>query len=405
MKSIKKILDSIFARITVTHKWQQDFLVEMFELIFSIQGRINFENLARYSCLNECTFRRNFSKFFEWLDFNLQLMHLGGLRFSNPIIAAIDCSFISKAGKATFGLDKFWSGVANRNKKGLEISLLALIDVISATAWSLDVTQTPADLSSKEGQREEYTRIDFYLEQIMDLLPKLKQVQYFVADGYYAKIKMFNALSGMGKHLITKLRPDANLRYLYTGSHPKGKRGAKTKYAGKVNWKQLDLWKWIDIGRDYKYPHLHIYTQILNSPHFKRNFRVVMLLNTKTNKYVVLASTDLNLDARVIVQYYQLRFQIEFLFRDAKQFTGLTHCQARAEEKLDFHFNMSLAAINLAKVIRKFNPTIKSMNSFVRKAYNTRLVELLFSQLSLNAEFDIKNLEVQKVIRLGCMKT
>ena len=405
MMSIKKILDSIFARISVTHKWQQDFLVELFELIFSIQGRINFENLARYSAMNDCTFRRNFSKFFEWLDFNLQLMYLGGLRFSNPVIAAIDCSFISKAGKATFGLDKFWSGVANRHKKGLEISLLALIDVASASAWSLDVVQTPPGLSAKEGQAEEYTRIDFYLEQILDLLPKLRQVLYFVADGYYAKVKMFNTLLSVNKHLITKLRPDANLRYLYTGPHPKGKRGPKTKYAGKVNWKQLDLSRWTDLGQDFKYAHLHIYTQILNAPHFKRNFRVVMLLNTQTNRYVVLACTDLNLDARLIVHYYQLRFQIEFLFRDAKQFTGLTHCQARAEEKLDFHFNMSLAAINLAKVIRKFNPTIKSMNSFVRKAYNTRLVELLFSQLSLNAEFDIKNLKVQKVIQLGCMQT
>lgn len=404
MKSIKKILASIFVRIDVKHKWQKDFLLELFGLIYSIQGRINFENLARYSALNECTFRRNFSKFFEWLDFNLQLMYLGGLSFSNPVIAAIDCSFICKAGKATFGLDKFWSGVANRNKKGLEISLLALIDVLSGTAWSLDVTQTPSGLSSKEGQGKEYTRIDFYLEQIMDLLPKLNKVVYFVADGYYAKAKMFNALSCMGKHLVTKLRPDANLRYLYTGPHPKGKKGPKTKYEGKVNWKQLDLSKWIDVGPDYKYPHLHIYTQILNSPHFKRNFRVVILLNTKTNKYVILASTDLNLDARLIVQYYQLRFQIEFLFRDAKQFTGLNHCQSRAEEKLDFHFNMSLAAINLAKVVRKVNPTIKSMNSFVRKAYNTKLVELLFSQLSLDAEFDLNHPKVETVLSLGCMQ-
>lgn len=75
------------------------------------------------------------------------------------------------------------------NKKGLEIGLLALIDVISATAWSLDVTQTTPGLSSKEGQSEEYTRIDFYLEQIMDLLPKLKQVRYFVTDCYYAKVR------------------------------------------------------------------------------------------------------------------------------------------------------------------------------------------------------------------------
>ena len=103
--------------------------------------------------------------FFEWLDFNLQLMHLGGLRFSNTVIAAIDCSFIPKAGKNTFGLDKFWSGVANRTKKGLELSLLALIDVASGTAWSLDATQTPSDLSSKEGGANEYTRIDFCQRQ------------------------------------------------------------------------------------------------------------------------------------------------------------------------------------------------------------------------------------------------
>lgn len=404
MKSIQEILLSIFAKIDLKHKWQKDFLLELFTLLYSIQGRINFENLARYSPFHESTFRRNFSKFFAWLDFNLELMYLGGLRFSNPVIAVMDCSFISKAGKATFGLDKFWSGVANGNKKGLELSLLALIDVLSGTAWALDATQTPPGLSSKEGQGETYTRIDFYLEQLTDLVPKLKKVLYFVADGYYAKAKIFNTLSRLGKYLITKLRPDANLRYLYTGPHPKAKKGPKTKYAGKVNWKQIDLSKWLDVGRDNKYAHLHIYTQILNSPHFKRNFRVVLLFNTKTSKYILLASTHLDLEARVMVKYYQLRFQIEFLFRDAKQFTGLNHCQARAEEKLDFHFNLSLAAINLAKVIGKFNPSLKSMNALVRRAYNTKLVELLFSKLSLKAEFDLNHPQVQAVLNLGCMQ-
>ena len=404
MMSIKQILDSIFARIRVTHKWQQDFLVEMFELIYSIQGRINFENLSRYSTLNEVTFRRNFSKFFDWIGFNLALMHLGGLDFTKPVIAAIDCSFISKAGTKTFGVDQFWSGVANRNKSGLELSLLSLIDVLSGKAWTLDATQTPAGLSAKEGKQGQYTRIDFYIEQILDLLPQLQYIEYFVADGYYAKTKMFKAFVQINKVLITKLRPDANLRYILPKVAKTGKRGRPTQYAGKVNWKQLDLSKWIDIGLDTKYPHLHIYTQVLNSPYFKRNFKVVMLLNTKTNKYIVLASTQLDLDARLIVQYYQLRFQIEFLFRDAKQFTGLNHCQARGQEKLDFHFNLSLSAINLVNVIRKLNPTIKSMNSFVRKAYNTRIVEMLFSQLSLYAEFDLNQPSVQKVLNLGCIQ-
>jgi hypothetical protein len=40
---------------------------------------------------------------------------------------------------------------------------------------------------------------------------------------------------------------------------------------------------------------------------------------------------------------------IEFLFRDSKQFTGLLDCQARAASALDFHFNASLATLNLVR--------------------------------------------------------
>jgi len=404
MESIKKILESIFVRISVTHKWQQDFLFEMFELIFSIQGRVNYSNLARFTKYNEITFRRNFKKFFDWLNFNLQIMYLAGLHLSDQVIAVVDCSYIPKAGKKTFGLDYFFSGVAGRNKKGLEVSLLSLVDVKSAKAWALDIVQTPSGLSRKEGKLGEYTRIDFYLEQILDLLPKLKEINYFVADGFYAKTKVFNTLSRQGKFLITKLRPDANLRFLFKGVHPKNKKGPKTKYAGKVNWKQLDFRKWQSIGLDYKFSHLKIYTQILNSPHFKRDFRVVLLLNTKTNKYVLLTSTDLCLCARTIVKYYQLRFKIEFLFRDAKQFTGLTHSQTRDEQSLDFHFNLSLAAINLLQLHLLSDSTNKSMNSFVRKAYNSKLVKWLFSQLSSDAKFYLNRPQLKNVLNFGCMQ-
>lgn len=58
-----------------------------------------------------------------------------------------------------------------------------------------------------------------------------------------------------------------------------------------------------------------------------------------------------------ILSFYKSRFQIEFLFRGAKQFTGLTHCQVRDEQKLDFHFNLSLAAINLVNVEKGLDPT------------------------------------------------
>jgi len=42
---------------------------------------------------------------------------------------------------------------------------------------------------------------------------------------------------------------------------------------------------------------------------------------------------------------------MELIFRDAKQFTGLEHCQSRSEKKLNFHFSASLTSINIAKII------------------------------------------------------
>ena len=405
MKSINEILETIFEKIGMKNKWQKRFLFELFELVFAIRGRLNFHNMSRYTDLNESTFRRNFSKCFDWIEFNLASMFMSGFTFRNPVIAAVDCSYIPKAGKATYGLDRFWSGVASRAKKGLELSILSLIDVLSGTAWTLDATQTPPDLSSGEGNGQEYTRINFYLEQILDLLPLLKSVTYIVADGFYAKVKVLDTICQYGKHLITKLRPDANMRYLFNGIHTPGKKGAKKKYNGKVCWKKLDLSKWTLIGTDVKYYYLQIYSQVLNSPHFKRNLKVVLLWNTKSNQYILLASTDLALSARLIVAYYQLRFKIEFLFRDAKQFAGLTHSQARDEDKLDFHFNMSLAAINLAQLYTRLNNITHSMNSLVRKSYNTRLIKMLFSQLSSEAEFDINHSKIQKIIEFGCIRT
>lgn len=45
-----------------------------------------------------------------------------------------------------------------------------------------------------------------------------------------------------------------------------------------------------------------------------------------------------------------VQYQIEFCYRDGKQFTGLTDYQSRNLNKLHFHFNASLTSINLAKV-------------------------------------------------------
>ena len=90
--------------------------------------------------------------------------------------------------------------------------------------------------------------------------------------------------------------------------------------------------------------------------------------------FYYLFSTEINLPGEQILKYYQARFQIEFIFRDAKQFTGLSDCQSRNSQRLDFHFNASLIALNLAKYEAynrhlSANPFVFSIASYKRLEY------------------------------------
>jgi len=107
----------------------------------------------------------------------------------------------------------------------------------------------------------------------------------------------------------------------------------------------------------------------------------------------LLFSTDIELDAEQILEYYKTRFQIEFIFRDAKQLAGLCDAQTRQSQTLDFHFNTSLTALNSAKdedQLRAANDNSKqsvpafSMASYKRVAFNDHRLERFISKLDLN---------------------
>ena len=83
----------------------------------------------------------------------------------------------------------------------------------------------------------------------------------------------------------------------------------------------------------------------------KRNIKVVVHY-PESGGHKIYFSTDLDMSDKDIIEYYRTRFQIEFCFRDSKQFTGLNNCQARDLRKLDFAFNASLASVNIAKLMR-----------------------------------------------------
>jgi hypothetical protein len=84
----------------------------------------------------------------------------------------------------------------------------------------------------------------------------------------------------------------------------------------------------------------------------QRRLRLGVLLNRQDPakpRVIVLGSTDPALNGHTRLDLDAARFQIEFLFRDSTQFTGLLDCQARAESAFDFHCNASLATLNLVR--------------------------------------------------------
>ena len=136
---------------------------------------------------------------------------------------------------------------------------------------------------------------------------------------------------------------------------------------------------------------VQVYTQVVFSKQFKRSIKVVMLRSVQGDKEsrVLLYSTDSSLDAMKLIQYDKTRFQIEFLFRDAKQHTGLTHCQSRRKEAIHTHLNASLVTLNLLKLedqqIKKATgTTVISIASWKRKKFNQHLMERLFQELGLS---------------------
>jgi hypothetical protein len=375
---------------------QRKFLEILFATILVLRGRLNFRNLSRYCDYCERTIARQFRRSFDWAEFHQRVIS-AALSPGSEIISVQDASFIAKSGKQTFGLGHFFNSCAGRPERGLEISTLAVVDVTRRFALTLAVAQTrPAHLKAATKQEQEETLIDFYNKQLSEnrhLLPAA--IKYHCVDGYFAKKKYIDEVVRLDLHPITKLRSDANCRFLFTGPHPK-RRGRRRKYDGKVSFQDLSRFESLGTIKDEE--HLHLYTAIVWHVSLKRDLRVVVVVNRKDpNKarYIVLASTDLELDGHKLVELYSARFQIEFLFRDSKQFTGLSDCQARAEAALDFHFNASMATLNLVRAEELIAhsdslPQVFSMASWKQRQFNERLLDLLIEKLALDPSW-VKN--------------
>ena len=378
--NVKTLTATILGNMPEIGKWQSDFLQENFDLQCRMRGRHNFLNMCRYSDFNEGTFHNNYGKDFDFFGFNLLLSQQYS---SSECINAFDPSYISKSGKRTPGTGFYWSGCAGHNKWGLEIGGFASVDIINNTAMHLVANQTLS--------QEEYPNLLVYYAALVCFhAENLKKVsKYLAVDAYFSRFPFIDEVCATGLEVISRFRDDANLLYPYVGPHPK-RKGAKTKYLGKFNPRALDeaYFTCCLAEEDYR-----IFEATLYSVSLKRYIRVAVMHVYKEDGSIklhkIFFSTDLALSGVDIYCYYKARYQIEFLYRDAKQFVGLEHCQSKSETKLHFHFNTALTTVSIVKAIYHLSQPIEqrtpfSMADIKTQYFNELMFDLIISRCGIS---------------------
>lgn len=366
---------AILLQMSKLNKCQRKFILDCALCFLGIQGRITFMSLSRFGSYSETTYRHGFQKSFDFSAFNRLLISESthGQGF-----ISFDPTYLPKSGSSTYGAGKFWSGVAGKAQWGLEFSGLAYVDTQQETAYSIQAEQTPCVSTLRA---EDKTLIDHYVAVIQKHHLDLESLsRYLVVDSYFAKQKFLDGIeNNTNLFVISKLRKDANACYLYEGLQKKG-RGRPKKYDGKVCWDDLNE-KYaclVDETQEYQ-----LYELTVWMVKFQRKLKVAIERKKdkkgawKTTK--ILFSTDLMLSAQQIYDWYKLRFQIEFTFRDAKQETGLTHCQARNQKAIHFHVNMALMSLNIAKAVARKSNAQKKQTFSIKDCK-----QLFFNQFALD---------------------
>ncbi|MBX2928590.1 MAG: transposase [Saprospiraceae bacterium] len=303
------------------------------------------------------TYRKNFARCVDWLVFNVALI----TKYMLPErIVVFDPSYLSKSEKHTPGLDRYWSGCARKAKWGLEIGGFSAVDIVNHTALHPVAEQTLPARVEKSGS----------------LL------------AYYGDLVCEKAI----------------LRYPYLGPRKSG-RGRPTTFAGKVNVGQLDEQYFTpcalsddDTAKAFE---AKVYVNA-----WKQWAKVVVAHyyddKQKLKSVKMYACSLTTVSGAEVWLYYQSRFQSEFLFRDAKQHTGLEHCQSRQQKSLHFHFNLSLSAVSIAKVLHWFRlPADQrgpfSMTDIKTQYFNELLLERFFAAYGIEPH-NAKNIPAYKTL-------
>ena len=340
------------------------------------------------------TIQRFFNTIIPWpqvfkLFFEAHLNEADGEYF----LAGDEC-VATKSGKETHGLDHFFSGLLNKVVKGIAIFTLAVVDVNERRSYPLRVEQVIRSEAEKEAAKTkkkakvkkdpnapkkkpgrpkgsknrnktqvdlipELKRIQNMVQKQLEMLQGMVTIRYLALDGHFGNNNALQMVLQCGLHLISKLRCDSALYFRYDG--PQKEKGPRRKYAQKVNYGNLPNKYLVEKSTEGDIE-TRIYQAEVLHREFAQPLNVVIItkINLKTGAFanVNLFSSDLDLSWEKIIDYYSLRFQIEFNFRAAKQYWGLEDFMNTNETPLTNALNLSLFMVNVSQVLlREFRRT------------------------------------------------
>ena len=354
--------------------------------VLSMTGQVTMLNISRWT--SEGGSYRTVQRFFNtvipwgtvyWVFFRKYLLD----RESAYILAG-DETIVSKSGQSTYGLSRFFSSGHGKTIPSLAFIGLSLVSVKERRCYPMimeqivrgdtcspgppetsqprDTTQTPLPKRNrgrpKGSRNRNKTQVDLSdtLKQIQTLIKALLKridalipLRYLLLDGYFGHNPALQMTKQCGLELISKLR--VNTALYFPATEPYAGRGRPRLYGQRFNPQHIDA-KW----RISRQTHANITTEVyqakLHHKKFPDPLNVVCILKThlRTHRksHVLLFSSDLALDAETLIDYYALRFQIEFNFRDAKQFWGLEDFMNVKKTPVNNAANLSMFMVNVS---------------------------------------------------------
>ena len=289
----------------------------------------------------------------------------------------------TKAGKHTHGLDRFFASLYGKPVPGLAFFTLSLVSTQERRSFPLRVEQVVRSDAEKAASKAkadakkqkpstdkrrpgrpkgrkntpkaaitrtpELVRIAGMLDALLKLIAGVVPLTYLVLDGHFGNNNALQMARQSHLHLISKLRHDAALYLPYAG--PYVGRGPRRKYGSKVDYAHMPE-QYLQETTVEGPIQTRLYQAQLLHKECAHPLNVVIILKTnlrtQAQAHVILFSSDLTLAYASLVDYYGLRFQIEFNFRDAKQYWGLEDFMNVTPTGVTNAANLSLFMVNVA---------------------------------------------------------